>query len=400
MKWCITIVVTLALLLLIGCGESEIEPNQIFFNTPEVVSEMVISPRGRDFHLSVSEEQVRTIFPTLEMVEHEHAWGAAYYLIDGTLTDVYAHIYQEDLDHRITINIGFDRASSISLHEYLFAENTVYRYSDVYDVSVKAIMADNSWSESWKSFDARFKIGNVYFRVRFRDDEVVGKNRMNEIVRSLILGGSDGFAILKDPELPEIHSEELTFYEAFLDENFGAFVPTHIPNGLIFLHGGRYVRSYRDDDFMRLVWEKPYEEAYLYDIYNRWVSERTSDSPVFPFDEVFLGTNEMSWRISKVRDYELERLATIEDFENWFMPIFLAEELTFDIVRRIERKSEFGPQGSYWDENGDEADIFIPLEIGRIGFDVLFGEILVSINATTGNISVEDIWQMLESLMD
>jgi len=408
------LILIITLVVLVGCGvgvEDEIAQetttiiNELIFNTPEVEYRMNISPMPNDFFLPITDEQLSMIFPFLEVADVEWNWGQAEYQRDGTLVEVWLDMdLPADSIYRFEIRIGFGKPP-MSLREYGFFDDEVFEYSDMHNVLVKAIMVDDGWSNSWRSFDATFVIDDVYYRIRFSDDEKRGKNRMTEMVNMLILNGTEGFAILENPDIPYMRAEFVPFDEAYLDPDFGAFIPTAIPEELAFYWGNRTIQEHRDENFLTLTWEIVHDEVYLYDIYTRWVEGRTADTPVYPFEHVFWGRNKLSWGVSEIEDWRLEQFVSATDFmqddtllDAW-QPIFVSEELTFELIQRLEQTLNSLPQGADWEEYEYEENIFIPFERSQFYFGVLFDDILITILAE-GNITPEIIWLMLEDLLE
>jgi len=388
-----------------GFGE-DIPLEPLIFNTPEVESEANISPVGHDFYLPISDEQLSTIFPVLDITDYEWNRSNAYYSIDGTLAEVSARIHlSNDMAHWLEVQVGFGQAP-MTLHEYLFSDSVVFQYSDVHGVLVRVLMIDEGWSDPQFSFDASFVIDDIYYRIRFRDSKESGQNRMTEIVNGLILNGSEGFVVLENPVIPYIRSEAITLDEAHLDMDFGAFVPVFIPDEFNFQNGHRNVREYASENSLYLEWQMSYDESYLYDIYTHWIDERTTDTPVYPFNEIFWLDNRLGWHISTVREHDLERLISADEFrinefiEPWHQPIFLAEELTLDILRWHEEISINLPQGADWDENEEMENVFLPVETSWIQLHILFGDVLLRVHTGQGNIPPEAIWAMLEDLLE
>ena len=398
-------------------AETEIETSQeqtiyyletMIFNTLEVEGSMNLSFDSNDFFLPLAEEQLNEIFPFLESADAEHIRGRAEYQRDGTLVEMrFAMNFPDESIYRFEILVGFGRPPR-SFHEYGFFDDEIFEYSKVHGVSVRALIVDAAWpSDDWKSFDATFVIDDVYYRVRFRDDEERGKNRMTEVVNKLIFQGTERFAILENPDIPYMREEDITFENAQLDPEFGAFVPLVIPDELTFYWGNRMIQEHLDENSLSLTWKIDYDEQYLYDLYTQWVNQRTVDTPVFPFEDIHWGTNEFSWRISQFQERDLGYLISATDFmqddsllDAW-EPIFISDELTFEIIERIERIANpyAFPDGAYSEPDLDLTDILIPYARNWFRFGILFDDILITIYARR-NSTPEMLWSMLEGLLD
>jgi len=160
------------------------------------------------------------------------------------------------------------------------------------------------------------------------------KAQITELVNTLILNGPPDLSILANPEVPEMHYEEMDINTARQDPYFGAFLPVTIP-----------------DDFTgaahRMV---------------NWMGE-----------VLFLDLHNMgefiSWNI---------RERSIHDITHPYHPLFTAEEITLDDIKSTERLSE-----------GFRS---IPPMI-TLGFGVLYDDIIVIIN--TRGVTPQQIWGML-----
>jgi len=384
------------------------QPSTLFFNTLEATDSLRISwDPPNDFFLPITDEQLNEIFPFLELANAEWVRGQAEYQRDGTLVEIWLDMsLPSESIYRFEIRVGFGKPP-MSLYKYGPFDDEIFEYSNKHGILVRAIMIDDDWLGDSRSFDATFVIDDVYYRIFFRDEEERGKNRMNEVVNALILTGTEGFVVLENPDIPYMRSEFISFENALIDPDFGAFVPTVIPDELTFHWGNRTIQEHLDENSLSLTWEVYYDEQYLYDIYTQWVSQRTADTPVFPFEDVLWGIDELRWGISKVREGDLEYLTSATVFmqddsllDIWWDLIFTSDELTFELIERLERtgNEQSFPQGAYWEEDFDSADVWIPYARRWFRFGVLFDDVLITISAE--RMTPEVIWSMLEGLLD
>jgi len=386
--------------------------DRVIFNRVDINYEMQISFDFGAFYLSIEEEQLLEAFPIFERMDEiilENPWSDwgrwnthVHYTIEGELEDLWTRVYFLDEESIIPLDIwvGFGMHPRVT-SEYGFDRDLELEYSYVTDIPVKLLMFEDGRDQY--TFDARFEIEDVSYRVRFGDYLERGQERMIEVVTGLIADGTGVFYILENPVIPEIRSDSFTLEEARNDSDFGIFVPTYLSSEVVFQGAHRSYREYVAENSLYMEWEVTYDETYFYDIYAQWLAERTSDSPVFSFDEIFWLSNRVSWWISPIREFDLGQVMSAEEFmftelEPWEQPILMAEGLTLDIVRMHERVSISSPQGADWEEDKDEKDIFLPFETSSIQLRILFDDILLEIHTGHGNITPEVICKMLISI--
>jgi len=408
--------------LLAACAtaaEEEEATDQLIFNTPEPTSEMQISPVFYvEFSHPLTDEELRAVFPYLDLP----LAATAHYKGDGTLVEFDARIPWEGVDgvpQGLQIRFWME-GFSYDFHRYEFARDFTPRSSNIYGIPVTAYIIQG-WDDVM-SFRAEFMLDNFVYRVLFRDYAESGQAWMTEIVSGIIRSGTEGLAVLADPVIPELRSEQMTLAEARLDPDFGAFVPSDIPDELIFEFAHRSLTQH--DDILWIEWQVPQDYDDLYDRYTQWIAARSPDAPVDPFEEIFWGGTSLRWRVSTVREFELERIVSVNAPEQydwslyplvarpgdlrkfheipdayWFVfhePVFLAEEFTLDVVQAREMMRVWIIQaidGSYSD---DMREIFIPVERYELEFGVLFGDTLVHVSSV--GVSVEEVWAMLAPL--
>jgi len=161
-----------------------------------------------------------------------------------------------------------------------------------------------------------------------------------------------------------------------------------------------------------LEWRKPFDYEYLLDAYTRWIEERTSESEVFPFDQIIWRELRMTWRISEVTENDLERVVSTGDHESyvWALypivqqpgrlssfydiptenfafydrfhnPVFTAAEFSLAVIRAREWERVWISQGADSIYATNEAiDIFIPTVNTEIAFSVLYDDVVITVH--------------------
>ncbi len=189
---------------------------------------------------------------------------------------------------------------------------------------------------------------------------------ISELVGRLIEGGRADLTVFH-PVIPELREEGLTLGEARADADFGAYLPTDLPEGFAFEDALRSINQNQDALFVN--WTK--SMGYI------------------------------NWRVSLLEDKDQERITPIDHKENYDLclyplpradsvpgelqdivdnPIFLIDELTLDAVRA--RTYEIADAG---DEPGQ-----------RMSFSVLYGDVLVEIGVKDA--APEGIFEILQEI--
>jgi len=408
------VLVVVLLFTLTGCGKNvageqnpnvEQESNRLIFNTPVEEYMLEISWMPHAFHLSITDEQILAVFPFFELVErNEWSRTVAEYQLDGTLAEFGLNLRLIDDTDNFRIDVGVGERPRIS-SEIGFARDFEFIYSDIYGVLVRAIMVYNEWSEQ-RNFVATFVIDSIYYRILFKDYEKNGQMRMNEIVSTIILNNPLDFTAIENPNIPYMRSDEMSLDEARLDSQFGIFIPTMIPEELTFRGGYRSIQEHWNNNTLLLHWNIIYDEQYLYEIFTSWVKNRTIDTPVFEFERVFWGGNEFRWLISERNEWLHGELVSAIEFmmsddpQNVFWhPTFLVDELTFELIQRLERiTGQYSlPQGAYWDEGVADYNVQIPFKTSRFQFGIIIDDVVIDLWVGRGS-TPEMIWSLIQSL--
>ena len=383
-------------------GETTTYP--LHFNAPEVEYEMEISPAPNfDFHIPLPEADVNVVFPTLNLSTYIEGSIIGFYRKDGSLVEVQANFLMSCFGFypTTTILMGIGEAPSIT-SSYGFARAYEFQNSYVGDVVVRAFMfRTHSYDYDGKlNFQATFTNQDINYNITFRDDAEMGKERMSTLVNALVEGGIEGISGITASEIPVMWEEWFSSHlDALEDVEFGGFVPTHVPEGLNFEFGFRSVQEHNHTNSLWMEWQIPQDETHLYEIYTTWVAQRTSDTPVYPFEQVFLGNETLLWHLSPLSDFDEERIRSVADLTEYdwdLFPIFSAYEVTLELIQQHERILSWQPQGADWEEGEDESNIFIPIESTQIWLFIHFDNILLEIQAGNG-VTSEMLWQMIES---
>ena len=303
-----------------------------------------------EFSHELTEEQFSAVFPNLAIsFDSVHA----VYFQDGTLIDVRA-FSSESL---VQINVAEGRISPSML--VLFEEEPQASY--VRGIAVTAIVSGDY-------FQAEFMLDNIGYHISFRGSKESGQIRMTELVNALIKNGAADLSVLADPVIPELRNETLRLEEARNDPDFGAFLPANIPSRFNFDSARRVIDQSANGLFA--VWS------------------------AYPtFDNIF-------WSISKITAHDRERIVSVDNREKFDLslypipwafsvpeelrefvmnPVFLAEDLTLDVIRARTLSDE---------RRGD-------LQI--VNFSALYGDVIITISAN--GLSPEQVWEMLAELI-
>ena len=213
---------------------------------------------------------------------------------------------------------------------------------------------------------ADFILDGVAYRVSYHDaNQEAAKSRVTQLVNQLVSGGPADWSVVADPAVPELRDEVMPLEYARHDPDFGGYLPVNIPAGLSFEHARRSLNQ--QDNSLFVLW-----------------SGRQST---------------ISWTARTPTEDDLRRIVSVDEREKYDMslysiplfdsvpahlweyvhnPIFLAEDMTLDVVRaRAFDVSRPGAGAPEW----------------SIDFSVLYSEVLVSVHSRGA--TPEQIWDML-----
>jgi len=216
---------------------------------------------------------------------------------------------------------------------------------------------------------AYFKLSGISYYVELGGTEAEKealKDEISELTGLLIEGGAADLRIL-NPVVPELRQDRLNLDEAHADADFGAYLPTTLPEGFVFQDALRFIDQERNE--LNVHW-----------------------------------TNDMGyidWRVSYLGDNDKRRITSVADRKNYDLslypvpradsvpgdlheivdnPVFLIDELTLDVVRT--RAYELP-------DSGDQPG-------ARMRFGVLYGNVLVELNAKGA--TPEAMFDMLQQI--
>jgi len=297
----------LLLTVLVGCGRRN--QGELHFNTTNTmryISTVFFS--ATDVSIELTNGQLNAVFPGIDLP----LTANALYRSDGTLIEVTAIEYEQHIRIRLS-------PSELVLTEMLVHEDPP-QISYINGVAVTALMTGGDGFNA--SFQADFTVGNINYHIAFFWERHSGQLIMNELVNQIIFSRSANLSVLSDPVLLENFQHELTISEAYLDPNFGAFVPRNIAESLTVTS----VTRHRENNRYALRLEMETDHGQL---------------------------SELTWHITNPTGHDLARIVTVGGWQapdlqfpspraaNFFnnvviewtgqiksFPVFLVEELT------------------------------------------------------------------------
>ena len=388
----------LELMSLSGLNPESLPLHPLTFNTGAPMP-IVFADRIVGAVYGLTDEQVNAVFPDFGLP----LIVTAQYSCEGSLIEVTAVVstqimqvwdetFLAPVEHIVfyypsqatQIRIGRDRLfDCICLEAVLFPHEISY----VYGVSVTAFMDEfGEGADRRIEFRADFMLEDLAYRVSFEDrDREAGKARLTEVVNRLILGGPADLSVVDNLVTPELRFEWLDIDEARLDPDFGAFLPVNIP-----------------------------PEGFTPYFVNKAVTPRENSLSVHVSRCADWSTSTIAWRISEATEDDLARIVSVEDHEKYdlslypipraasvpeelwqfvFAPVFLAEELTLDVIRAR----------TFWLEEEILDHWTNRWPAGwRMNFSVLYDDVLVHVSASGPFPEFPDlpeqIWEMLSEI--
>ena len=259
--------------------------------------------KNYDFVYYLTNEQFDAVFPNINYVNS----AMAHYLTDGALVEVNAQ-------------------GLVRLSERKLADNRMFGFegtpliSSVHGIPVTVFFSGNYSQGGY--FQADFKLGDVFYRVELTHDMEYGKILMTQFVNELILGEQTDLSVLANPVIPKLRRDTMTLEEARLDPDFGAYIPTLIPDGFVF-HSARRIIDVGLDE-LSLEWEQYNSENGCIDGYINLDILNAPDSQQFVSSTPVFLAKDLSLDIVKAN----ARLVNGEDGTKpgWFVLLFIQYE--------------------------------------------------------------------------
>jgi len=342
------------------------------------------------FTLELTEAQIKDIFPLLGLT----LGATCYYSPDGSLYWVTALETQEPARLDLPVIYGYWSTVSIQvsgpgyrlIHCDVVLEGTDNSITDVYGVDVSSFKFQLDENNAF-CYQSTFKIGDAEYCVGLCGvDEDLGDNRgkagavrLTEIVYAIIAGGEADFSPIATAEFEGLLQEQFSLERAYADPDFGAFFPRAIPSGYEFASANRVCNP--NQDSLTVQWSAGMGASYFQIEAERSAYQKhLGDRIVHPDEtEKYDLSLYPSPRFDSIPAYLLEAVAN---------PVFLADEITFDIVN--SRTYEVS-------ENGEPDGESIRYDKSmRSVFSVLYGDVLV--NVWTKGLTSEMVWNLIEQI--
>lgn len=196
----------------------------------------------------------------------------------------------------------------------------------------------------------------------------MAKEELNCLLAGYVLAESFDLSQITPDEIPELKDEELTYAQALIDPDFGAYMLQEIPAGFSEGTFNRY--KDQNSDYLRGWW--------------------------------YQGMREVSWKVSKLDASARSRMTSVADTVNYDLalypipradsvpdelreivdnPVFAIEELTLETVQKRAYKV---------DDSGD-------VDGYRMNFSVCYGDIVVEVHAK--GLEPEQVYKMLKDIL-
>ena len=367
------VILLLCVLMAGGSGNGDINgvtPYPLYALTLNNVDSQMSASRifidGHFWH-ELTNEQLQALLPDFGFPVS----ATANYYGDGSLFSIVLYEVSDNGDaamHNeffIRTEIQFAPGAIISCAIYDYEPIESY----VSGVPVVAGALDFEPNDGVALYIASFKLDGIAYEIKLHDNDTGydGVNRLTALVNEIIRNGAVDLSVLGDPVIPELRNERLTLNEALIDPDFGAYLPENVPSQFVFESAQRFINQ-------------------------------TANSLIASWHTSSPRTNSIRWQISKPTAHDLERIVYASEREKYdmslysipladsvpaelteyvFNPVFLAEELTLDI---IQARAGLGGR------RGDAAG-------GHMLFSVFYGDVVIEISIN--GLSPEQVWEML-----
>lgn len=315
------------------------------------------------FWYSLTDQQLQATLPDFPFAISATANHAG----DGSLFNVVAHELSADgntarfAEHYTRTQILF--APGEVVEDVVYDDEAVT--SDVCGIPVTAGAFDGTKNDGVSLYIASFKLEDIAFSIKLCDSDEgeEGLNRLTEIVNAIIRNGAPDMTVFNDPVIPELLDERLSLTQARSDVDFGAYLPQSVPSGFEFDSATRFINQISNS------------------LTSHWYN----------------GYDHIDWQVSTPTDYDREHVVSAGDQEKYDLslypipradsvpielreyvdnPVFLADELTLDVIQKRAYQVDDGGDTSGW----------------RMDFSVLYDDVLVGVNMK--GVSPEQVWEM------
>ena len=329
---------------------------------------------GHFWH-GLTDGQLSAVFPDMPFP----IVATANYRGDGSLYNIMAHeasvggepAFYKEFYMAVTIEVVGAGGGSM--------EDVIYEYepvtTDILGVPVVAGVFDYKKNDGVALYVAKFMIGDIAYNINLHDDDAGdgGKDKLSLIVNKIIRyqrqNGAVDLSVLNDPVMPELRDERQTLDEARNDPDFGAYMPLDVPSQFAFETAQRFVNQEKNS--LSAFWKSKND-------YIKWSASIAAD---YDLGLIVAASEPEKYDLSL---YPIPRASSIPkelwDYVN--NPIFLAKELTLDIIKTR----------AYYVDN-DRGDT----PGWRMDFGVLYGDVVVRVNAKGA--TPEQVWEMFAGVM-
>jgi len=285
-------VLALALLTILtfgitGCGDSYAEIGMAsqtddelanFVEIEEIVEVLCDRWEG-DFHLSLTDEQVQTIFSNVDGIIS----STASYYANGDLFELETIIQLPDSDMTLSLRM---------------AEREMYPWCGFIEDEEPILLNIHDEEVLLHLGYARFMLGEVGYIITLHASQNGQLSEMEEVMISqLIQAGPADLSVLADTKIPEIATWQLTLEEALTDTTFGQYIPRIAPVDFEFEDAFRSVRQFENS--LSVTW--------FYDNFTR-----------------------IHWLVEKTEHLDMEFIHHYDE------PVLL-EEISFDLIEELSR---------------------------------------------------------------
>lgn len=339
----------------------------LFFNRAEGASSQAKKYIPGYFTQELSQEDIRMLFgDAWQTMEKNYEINAsAGFSGEGELEGIFVECKAKTTGFTTRIQM----ANGPVEMDYLYPNDI--KLSDVNGTAVTAGYWDAESSGGQTLYYASFVLGQTGYYMEISGDESA-KKELTALAGLIIENGASGADLskIKPGSIPEWRENELTLEEAQVDPDFGDYVPDSMPAGFTFELARRTLNQNQD---MLTIW---------------WSG----------------GMKYIDWKIMRLREKDKERIVDINAPETYDLtlypvpyadsvpeelreivtnPIFGAADLTINTVRT---------RAYTVNDAGDDNTGY------RMHFSVLYGDILVTLNAK--GVNPEEIFDILKQLRD